>query len=330
LLLALPGFSGLRVPARLGTLVILCLASAAAGAYARVTGPHRARRWLPLVILAIVAECWPTFRTAPPPASADLLRELPADAVVVELPLGGTPEDVGAMYRAIRHGHATVNGYSGYDPPHYQILEIALAHDDIRALDGVAGQRPLFAALARGPQFDRWSGLLSRAGHAVVAGDGTWRVYRVDAERPTAPDAAPRLQPASISANLNAGEVGRLADGDLGTAWNAGQLQLGNEAITIDLGGERTVDRVRLEMGRYVHDFPRGLEVECSQDRSRWRRCWRDSAAALLIAGILEDGARAPIDVRIGGARVRALRLRQTSADRQNGWSIAELAVFGR
>ena len=102
------------------------------------------------------------------------------------------------------------------------------------------------------------------------------------------------------------------------------------EQVTIDLGSERSVSALRLMHGIFPYDFPRRLTVDCADDTGSWTECWRGSTAALALRGILDDSADAPITIPIGRGHVRRLRLRQTGADAENGWSIVELTVFGR
>ena len=49
-----------------------------------------------------------------------------ADAVLVELPLGQTDYDLRAMYYSMVHWRPLLNGYSGFFPPHYGLLRLAL------------------------------------------------------------------------------------------------------------------------------------------------------------------------------------------------------------
>ena len=64
-----------------------------------------------------------------PPIYAEV-KKLPADAVLIELPLpawdGEEYEDALPTYRSIFHGRRIVNGYSGYAPPAYRIVREAM------------------------------------------------------------------------------------------------------------------------------------------------------------------------------------------------------------
>jgi hypothetical protein len=333
-LLALPGFGALRVPARLGTLFVLCLSIAAGVGFAALTARIDANRrsvLAAIAVLLIVFESWPVFRLMDAPKAIDALRREPRDEVVLELPLGLTERDVGALYRSIEHGHPVVNGYSGYQPPHYIVLQIALARGDWQVLDAVAGGRRMLVAIDHGEELNRWTALVSNhPRHQLVADDEKWRIFRIEPLPARTAGFSQRLAIASVSANVRAGDVNRVEDGQERTLWSAGQVQRGNEAFTIDLGQERTIDDVRLDLGPYVQDFPRGLEVDCAGENGEWSRCWQGSPARLAVAGILDDPPRAPMNIPINRPGVRRIRLKQTAVDPTSRWSIAELVVLGR
>jgi hypothetical protein len=69
------------------------------------------------------------------PAVYRRLAGEPEDAVVVELPLGVPDFDLRAVYYAAAHWRRIANGYSGFFPPHYGRLTLALSdlahHPDI-------------------------------------------------------------------------------------------------------------------------------------------------------------------------------------------------------
>lgn len=137
-----PGFSGMRVSARLGILGVLavCLL-AAAGLAALLRGRSLRERSAVgaglsvLVLLELLAV--PPYAQAPPDAVGrynEALADLP-QAPVVELPIvsptapGPTWPLVEAtrMVRAVGDGHPRVNGYSGFAPPDYDELVDTLA-----------------------------------------------------------------------------------------------------------------------------------------------------------------------------------------------------------
>ncbi len=136
-----PGFDGLRVPARFSMLVALFLAvlaglGAAAldrrgGALARaavltsgvVFLVEAAAIPIPINVTgAVDGYATPPLRVYPvprAPAVYHFLRTLPADAVIVELPFGVYAYDLRYVYYATVHWRRLVNGYSGHFPPSY-------------------------------------------------------------------------------------------------------------------------------------------------------------------------------------------------------------------
>src|SRR5204862_6658598 len=120
-----------------GMFFILCRAVAAACAFARV--PRRwARRsravFAAFTAMVTVVESWPAMVVAGPPASVAALNRAESGAPLVELPVGLVDRDIAALYRSIGHGRPIVNGYSGFSPPHYLVLQVALRYDDLDAL----------------------------------------------------------------------------------------------------------------------------------------------------------------------------------------------------
>ncbi|HVG84970.1 MAG TPA: hypothetical protein VM820_10640 [Vicinamibacterales bacterium] len=134
-----PGFTGVRVPARYAMIAGLFLALAAAFGASRILR----RSWGPLIVAAvavfIVADgaamplmmnhTWATNEATPParvypraaaPRIYADVRALPADAVVAEFPFGDPAWEIRAVYYAAVHGKRVLNGYSGAFPPGYR------------------------------------------------------------------------------------------------------------------------------------------------------------------------------------------------------------------
>ena len=333
-LLRLPGFSAIRVPARFGMFAILCLSIAAAFAFARLTAAlslSRQRLAAAVCVIVIGVESWPAVPLTTPAAPIPALLRTDLTGAVMELPLGASWLDAPAQFRAITHGRAVVNGYSGYPPPHYRLLSIALRLNDADVLFGLTEKAPLLVAIDRREQFDRWRGLVERQHGEHVADDGSWSIYRI-AQAPDA-SAPADVKPLPIQAIVpSAGREGvaRLMDGDLRTEWNSQRVQAGGEFVVVDLGAERYVAAIRLAQGPFVADYPRHVAVDCAADGGDWTPCWNGSIAGRLLRNLIDDPGTAAASIPIERDRVRRLRLTQTAVDPLNGWSIAELSVLGR
>jgi hypothetical protein len=143
----LPPMQSLRVPARFSILVGFSLALFAGFAIQWI----RPRwSWLrPAVVavgvIGIAVDVWPRLHltpvwASPPPIYASLAGS--GDRVVLaEFPAGGIPERFSPlpyMYFSVWHGHAMINGYSGYHPASYveilEALEVFPARDTVEIL----------------------------------------------------------------------------------------------------------------------------------------------------------------------------------------------------
>ena len=145
-----PGYDGLRVPARYAMIVALSLAvlgglgvralerlgrlgAAAALACGLFFLAEAGAAPLPLdrhmPADGFVAPPARLFEPSSPPAVYRYVRTLPADAVLAEFPFGSKAWEVRYMYASIAHGRRLVNGYSGGFPRHY--LRAASALRDV-------------------------------------------------------------------------------------------------------------------------------------------------------------------------------------------------------
>jgi hypothetical protein len=335
LLLRLPGLSEVRVPARFGMLLVLCLAVAAAIAFARFTAAlsSRVRGLLAtLAAAAVIAESWPalTIATAATPIRA--LQRGDLAGPVIELPLGESWLDAPAQFRGIVHGRPVVNGYSGYAPPHYHLISTALRLNDVDVLTGLTSTTPLVVVLNRREEIDRWRRLVESRQAERVATEDDFEIYRLPLDsRPRGRDSDPPLPIRSIEASADLKNVGRLLDGNLDTIWNSERVQAGGEFVILDLGASRQVTALRLTSGPFIADYPRRVAIDCAAgDSDAWTPCWTGSVAGLLLRSVLDDPATASALIPIDRDGVRRLRIRQTAVDPMNGWSIAEIAVLGR
>ena len=137
-----PGFDGLRVPARFAMIVALGLAALAGLGAAAIARQRHGTSVLALAGLLIVAEAWavpiarnvnpadygqsglvplaatlPTARTLPPVYR--FVEQLPASSALVELPFGEVAFETRYMFNSTFHWRRLVNGYSGGAPDEY-------------------------------------------------------------------------------------------------------------------------------------------------------------------------------------------------------------------
>ena len=332
-LLQLPGFSSVRAPARFGILFELCLVVAASLAFARLTAsrPPRVRLAIAAVAVAIVVvESWPEILLAPLPPPLSIPVERSGDVALLELPLGVVATDAAAVWRSTQHRLPLVNGYSGYQPVHYLVLQLGLENGDPQVFDPLTRDRDLVVAI-RTDDRARWSALVSRHPRTTrLAVDPAWEVYRIG-KAPSRPDPlhGQRVAIAGVRATSAGEDAGKLVDGNIDTFWSSPR-QAGHEEVEIDLGRDVDLAGVTLELGAVYPGFPRHLEIDCAASDANWRTCWRGSSAALALEGALADARNPTIAVRIDAPAVRRILLRQTGVDTRYPWSIAELSAFAK
>jgi hypothetical protein len=180
LLMQLPGFDSLRVPARMWLPAVLCLAVLAGFGAAALLGRYaRYRRALvPACAAAIVIEGWcaDAVVAAPRPMPEGLI---PAGAIVLDLPIEEGFWNAIPEYRAVLGGYRTVNGYSGYEPAHFTPLRHAIADMVPHTLDGYRRAADLYLIVRPGqdPNVTRW--LTSQPGTEHLFDVDQARIYRM-------------------------------------------------------------------------------------------------------------------------------------------------------
>ena len=343
-LMLFPGFGDrLRVPARFVMMTILAVAVAAGIALIRLTAssPRSVRVAMTvLVLVAITADSW-TFTCPMPsvPALIELPSRVPDSAAVLELPLGNVGSDIAAVYRSIAHGRPVVNGYSGYEPPHYRVLKAGLGERDDSVLTTLTKSAAIVVIIARSD--DPGGGLASfveRHGGAVrLEGTATHAMYLLSPSGPSegvgsvararAIDRSLPIRDATF--NLGAFDLKGVTDGDPDTVWATPKPQRGGEEIVIELEAAGSVSGVSLSTGPPLEGYPRSLAVATSIDRQNWDEVWTGGMAGPSVEGILRDPRTAESRIGFPARPARFIRLRQLGAHPDYGWFIAELKVYG-
>ena len=332
LLLQLPGFDALRVPARFWMLVLVCVSALTALAYARVVPPGRRRGVAVLAALAagMLADGWVRFPTLPAPYRSPLL-DARAVGPVLELPVGWRDDDSAAMLRGAGHGQPVVNGYSGYAPAYYG----AMVHAFGQGRTGEMLRELAEAGAVRHVRIDRTrpgAGSLESAVARVrqvrlEAATDTEVVYtfgRMPAGAPRAIRVGEQLPVVHATANVSEHRVHFAIDGELGPRWNSGP-QAPDQQLRLDLGALRQVGAIVL-WGSGNMDFPRLLHVDVSLDGSDWDTVWQGPTDIETLNGALRD-PRAPLTVAFPAETARHVRLRQMGTDPVFHWQLTEVDV---
>jgi hypothetical protein len=327
LLFLLPGGGGVRVPARFWLMSTLCLSIVAGVAASRLLAGRRPRAALLLTAvlsMGLLSDGWATIPAVPAPAP------FPDEAAmrghtVLALPIGDF-QDVGPQFRAVVGGWRSVNGYSGYEPRHYEALRQAARFEADGFFEPFRARGDLFVLV--NVDQPRLTALVERQPGAMFTAEGPGvRQYRLPRLAPPAPPYARVAAVHVARATASCPRAEAALDGDVATQWVCGP-QHGNEWFTADLG--TVVDRVsaiRYTMGDGYRGFPRVLVIETSLDGEAWEPAWNGDVIAATIEGSLRDPLMAPTTVPFVPRRARYVRLRQTGMDEVN-WVLPELAVL--
>ncbi len=340
-LMLLPGFSGVRVPARFAMLATLCLAAAASVAFARLLtrAPARLAPVLTMIAaLGLLADGWIRAMPLAPPPAASVLAGVAGPGAVLELPIAEV--DVAAMYRSMTHRRPVANGYSGYSPPAYRVLRSGLESFDPHMLLSAAevGVRHVVVAQGDPARTAQWDAYVRQTpGVRFVRTAEGQTHYTIDAPTPL-PDrqlvahSDAFLPLAWVRAPLHSADVERLQDNNLGTNWEIGAAQSGgaDEHVIVGLDAVARVAGVRLTLGDFPTTYPRELLIERSFDCATWEPVWRGPTAGLALSAALIDPVAVPLTVRFAPTDARCLALRQLGSAPVEHWAIAELGLLGQ
>ena len=326
-LMRLPGFEGLRVPARFWAMALACLAAISALAVHRLQG--RSRRIVVTIACAgLMLDGWPrTFAVVPVPS---LRPSPPGVATRLDLPISDDT-DAQALYQQMFDRVPLHNGFSGYLAPQYYALRTLIDAADPRILDALAASGDLGVVIdhAGDPDERLRRFVLSSPGAAVQHSQAGWSSYRVPRRRSVAalPDReGTPLRIKSLSTFPSPPHAARAMDGDLRTRWSGGVQQQSADAI-VELEEATFVRQVVLDLGVFVTDFPARLQIAVSPDGSQWETVWTGPTALHAYYGAIRHPREMPLVFQLGRDAVRFIRLRQTGFGTHD-WSIAELHVL--
>jgi hypothetical protein len=331
-LMSLPGFDqSLRVPARFGMLAALALSVAAGIAWSRLLDgrrPRLARSATVAVALLIVAEGWSGPLTAHVPPQAETWPARCAGLPRFELPFAEIADEAAAQYRAVLARTRSVNGESGFSPPHLLALAAAIDTRDSDALTALAEHGPL--CISVNPSRREAAGLARWiSGHWLARSLSNDRFFLVRrASAPRVPSPGDRLTIKEASSHVGPVDRGPITDGDRVTAWIS-NVHRHHEHLTLTLGCSATVTQVGLSQGGHILHFAGGLAVEVSSDGSFWRTAWQGTTGGLTVRAALRDPRMVPTYFPIGVVDVRHVRLRLIQALPDAPWAVADVSVHG-
>ena len=332
-LMQLPGGDSMRVPARFAELMILCLSIAGALAWTRLVTPGR-RGLTALIAAAVLCEGWMILPIAAVPPSLEL-PAMASGTTILELPMTMEyPAQTRALLHAIAHSQRIVNGFSGYEPPHFAALRHGLVDDDASVIDALRHSGPLAVFVDRNADHDgsEVARVATTAGAAPLASttQGTWFAWSAISTAPLTP-LDPPLGGITVTSETNPKAADAMIDGSLRTRWHTGDSQQAGTAISVSIDHDATITALELRLGAWNGDFPLDLEIRAVDARGTPRAVWRGSTRGLTVEGALREPLAVPIVIRFEEPVVsRTLTLTINATDQKRAWSVAELRVRGR
>jgi hypothetical protein len=331
LLMSVPGFDSLRVPARFWLISTLCLAVIGGLVLAEFVRGRSRRIVVVAMLLAgagVLGDGWIDRIGAadiPPPVpnAASL-----AGAMVLEAPPDGIGRDIHAVFRAVHGGWKTVNGYSGWRPSYYNPL-IGAGRAEVDDMITPFRQFGDLYVLV-GQDAPRIRAVVERQpGAAPIASDASMALYRLPKREPInvpRPDGH-RLQPRELRSECATTLLSEALDNDETTFW---QCALWDERgwLIVDLGDERTVGSVVNNLGYLSWVYPGALHAETSTDGMTWSPAWSGSVRERSILAAMDDPRHLRIVLAFPPRPARFIRIRAEQGAPEVPWAIAELEVW--
>jgi hypothetical protein len=326
-LMRLPGFDGLRVPARFWMMALVCLGVLAALAINRLRGRTRTVV-VAAAAIGLVLDGWPAeFSVRAEPEH----RPTPAGAVArLALPMTDD-EDALALYQQTLEGVPLYNGFSGYGAPHqYAMRELLIAHDP-RILLALTSRGPLGVVIDHAGDDDGAYRKFVAAfpGAVRVETHPAWSSYWLPGNGggDLLPDRTGESIPIkALDAYPSAPHTPRALDGNLKTRWSGGVQQAAAD-FTIELDRPQRVGQVVTDLGEFWADFPQRLRLSVSPDGVRWETVYTGDTALHAYYAALRHPKEVPVVYPINSENVRFIRLQQIGWGTHD-WSIAEVHVL--
>jgi len=289
-LMWLPGFSGLRVPARFFLLTTMCLCVAAGLAVAHLAPKLRHAKMLGCLVFAGLAIDG-AIAGMPMGVPPGRLAYVERGGRLLYLPLDDLRLSIRAMYQSMPDRLSVVNGYAGYVPPHIEVLRWGIERHDPTILRELRRGRPLYVMVdassdtAHSKEFIEAQPGVERLG---VTGGGL--LYKLAA-----------MPFATVIAT---GTPLKIAARDRASGW-----------VLLDLGRLTIVRSIEMRAAGHIGDLPPSVQVQASDDGVEWRVVYDESPGGPALLASLTDPRAAPMRLVLSGGPARFLRINTPGID---------------
>ena len=320
-----PGYQGLRVPARFAVVAMLAMGMLAALNLKTIVGRLRrpfARHALPcVVVLLLCIEYLPypqrlQFRKHEPSVYTWLKETQPGP--IIEFPIREAPHDffndVKYVFYSTVHWQKLLNGYSGYSPPAYDVILHHLRNfpdETSKAVLGYLGIKTVIAHSGDEALMEVWAKDLD----LVVRFDNDYVFQLRESIAPELPTSDPgEVIPKAAWRAVAADPPGNrplnvLNDGSIEKRWHSQDDQEKGMWVELALDAPRTVSGVRLHMGDFPSDFPRGVALSGRGRDGRWEPLPEHAEPLRYIDAVLKKPRAAVFEIRFRPVELEGLKL---------------------
>ncbi|MFC2158332.1 discoidin domain-containing protein [Acidobacteriota bacterium] len=356
----IPGFQGLRVPARFIILVMTALCVLSGWGVVKLKeafGISWKKFIFPLILGILILLEYISIpipmkevkvgEKIPPIYSA--VRDLPPDSALVEFPLPRIHEiplyNARYMYYSIYHWKLMLNGYSGYTPPGYSILVESLENATVRQMMTILHRLDVKYILVHTEGYREQKGrnlvIRFRKFEDLVElveqnqGDFLFRIRenaKLTLKRGRIPEGEGHVEIKTpeklwrVEGSVNNHLSSLAIDGDLDTSWSTFGPQKIGDYFLLDVGREIRAVGIEFNLNGEPTEFPRSFRVEGSLDGDNWTvlRSYPSYFPDLFLSDIT-DNSKYKVDVQFDPVEIRYFRLVLTKDYERKNWSISEI-----
>lgn len=326
-LMRLPGFDGMRVPARFWMMCLVCLSALAALAINRLSGRRR-QVVTALAAAGLLLDGWP--REFQVHAAPERRPSPPGVYARVDLPMTDD-RDALALYQQTFDRVPLLNGFSGYGARHQYALRELLDAGDPRILQALTSRGSVGVVIDH--QTDE-KGLHRRViaaypGAVLHETHPAWSSYVIPANGggDMLPDRVGRpVAIKSVDAFPSPPHAPRAIDGNLETRWSGG-VQRAAADFTIELAEPGRVGQVVTVLGEFMTDFPMRVRLAVSPDGTGWETVYEGDTMLHAYYAALRHPREVPVVLPINRDNVRFVRMQQIGWGTHD-WSIVEVEVL--
>jgi len=344
-----PGFHGVRVAVRLALFFQLGLTVIAAyGFCLLIDKKNRFRIKKPLLVTFLLvfvgADVFsrkiPTQSVPSIPPVYGVLQKDPGLTGLIDLPFIKSVDDyvkqTEYVYFATDHWLPLVAGYSSHNPSYYYWLIEAVKHHPLPPADYMrvlnVNRVVLHWNKMTSGDKQRIKEKLKTDDFVFDFEEGFVSVYKVIDKPVASASPPPNALPEDVVIRTSVREKKKkyINDGKTNKKWSTGRGQQIGDWVEIHFTRPTALEGIRLELGRWFQDYPRGLKVEV-EEKGHWREVFHQRNAypqAQDFSTIVHSVTNPSVTVPWESVVVEKIRMTLTADHPDHHWAIAEMKII--